>query len=234
MARGLQISACVLLAGAAAAIGPISGLRAATSSGVDVFSDDRPAPPDTVDIGHLKPVSRPAPVRVETPLSGNPLWSVPLSVLTATSSRPIFSASRRPPQPAVVASVPATVAAPAPPAAEEPLTLALIGAVVGDGESIAVFLDRSNQKVVRLRPGDSHNGWQLATVEGREVTLKKGSRSETLVIQRQEGSASAPTAANPAGSGVPDAARMPVAGSQNSFAPFVPHHTPRNGESDGL
>jgi general secretion pathway protein N len=234
MARGLQVSACALLAVMVVTISAMPGLRAATSSSVDIFSDDRPAAPDAVDVGNLKPVARPAPVRVEVPLTGNPLWSVPLSVLTATPSRPLFSASRRPPQPAVVAPVAAPVAAAAPPPVEEPLTLSLIGAVVGDGESIAVFLDGSNQKVVRLRLGYSHNGWQLGSVEGREVTLKKGARSETLTIQRQETAASAPAAGSPVGSGQPEMPRVPVAGSHNSFAPFVPRHTPKNGESDGL
>jgi general secretion pathway protein N len=234
MARGLQISACVLLAGVAVTICPTPGSRAATSSSVDILSDDRPVPPDAVDVDSLKPVARPAPVRTETPLSGNPLWSVPLSVLTATPSRPIFSASRRPPQPAVVAPVAAPVVAASPPPVEEPLTLALIGAVVGDGESIAVFLDQSNQKVVRLRPGDSHNGWQLGSVEGRQVILKKGARTETLVIRRQEDAASSSSAGNPSGSNVPEMPRVPVVGSHNSFAPFIPRHTPKNGESDGL
>ena len=55
-----------------------------------------------MDLGSVKPISpsregaRPLP-------SGNPLWAIPLSVLTATQERPIFSASRRPAQRAVVA-----------------------------------------------------------------------------------------------------------------------------------
>src|SRR6516165_2807674 len=36
-------------------------------------------------------------------LSGNPLWAVPLRSLSVTSERPIFSPSRRPPIPPVVA-----------------------------------------------------------------------------------------------------------------------------------
>ncbi len=162
--------------------------------------------------------------------TGNPLWSVPLSALSATQERPIFSVSRRPPQRAVVAPAAQAVAPPPPPPAEpDRPALALIGAVVGDGDAIAVFLDRSNQKIVRLRQGDSHAGWQLSSVQGREVTLKKADRSEVLVLQRPEAPAGAPA-------GVPAMPTpQPVAGATDgSYAPFTPRATPKNGESDGL
>jgi general secretion pathway protein N len=125
------------------------------------------------------------------------------------------------------------VAAPPPPVAgpERPM-LALIGAVVGDSDAIAVFLDRTTQKIVRLRQGDTHAGWVLSSVQGREVTFKKADQIETLGIQRQE--APAP----PAGAGVPmpaPAAATPVSGGfDTSYAPFAPRSTPKNGESDGL
>src|SRR5437762_14197470 len=88
---------------------------AATSSTLDVISTDRAADiPDSVDIGRVTPIARPnASSSRETARSlpaGNPLWSVPLSVLSATQDRPIFSASRRPPQRAVVAPVEAVAA----------------------------------------------------------------------------------------------------------------------------
>src|SRR5450631_3845625 len=40
----------------------------------------------------------------EQPLTGNPLWGVPLQSLSATRERPIFLPSRRPPAPAVAAT----------------------------------------------------------------------------------------------------------------------------------
>src|SRR5207253_1926490 len=69
-------------------------LHAATSSTVDILSDDAATDVrDNADIGAKPPANR----EKGKPLqSGNPLWSVPLSVLTATQARPIFSASRRP------------------------------------------------------------------------------------------------------------------------------------------
>jgi hypothetical protein len=168
---------------------------AATSSTLDVISADRAVDaPDSVDISRVTPIARPnASSNREIVRSGNPLWSIPLSVLSATQERPIFSASRRPPQRAVVAPM-EMASAPQPEKQAEPdrLALTLVGAVVGDSDAIAVFLDRTNQKIIRLRQGDAHSGWVLSEVQGREVTLKKADRSETLVLQRQEGTAAAP------------------------------------------
>ena len=109
---------------------------------------------------------------LSVPLLAVPLWAVPLSVLTATRERPIFSTSRRPPQPAVIAP-PVNQASPPTShklAEQERPPLALIGAVVGDNEAIAVFLDRTNQKIVRLHQGEAHAGWVLSSVLRREVT----------------------------------------------------------------
>jgi general secretion pathway protein N len=233
MIKGVQISAWALLAGATLVIGSPQALRAATSPTPDILSDDRASPSDAVDVGSVKPLARPKPEPAKMLPSGNPLWSVPLSALAATQARPIFSASRRPPQAAVVAAAAEQVVAPPPAPAEERPPLSLIGAVVGGGEAIAVFLDRVSQKILRLRPGESHGGWKLSGVASREVTFKKDSRSETLVLQRQEGGT--PTTAAPAG-GEPGMPAVPVvAGGQNtSYAPFLPRHTPKNGESDGL
>jgi general secretion pathway protein N len=232
MSRGLQLSAVALVAGAMLALGSLQGLRAATSPAPDILSDDRT--PDAVDVGRIKPLARQTVEPVKVLPSGNPLWSVPLSVLTATQARPIFSASRRPPQAAVVAPAAELASAPPPaPAETEHPPLALIGAVVGADDAIAVFLDRATQKVVRLRPGDSHGGWKLSGVESREVTFSKDNRTETLALKRQEGPAGAPVAN--AAAGEPSMPAIPVAGAvDGSYAPFVPKHTPKNGESDGL
>jgi general secretion pathway protein N len=99
-----------------------------------------------------------------------------------------------------------------------------------DNDSIAVFLDRTSQKIVRLRQGDTHGGWELSSVQGREVTLKNAERSEVLVLQRQETTAATPAVAG--GSAMPP---KPVLGGLDaSYAPFTPRSTPKNGESDGL
>jgi general secretion pathway protein N len=110
--------------------------------------------------------------------------------------------------------------------------LALIGAVVGESDAIAVFLDQTSQKIVRLRPGETHSGWVLNSVQGREVTLKKADQTETLGILRQETQGGIP-AGIPAA--IPGPAPATVSGGlDTSYAPFVPRSTPKNGESDGL
>lgn len=216
---GLALIPCGLLL-----LGAAPALHAATSSTLDILSNDGAADVrDTVDIGSVRPlVNR---ERSKPPPSGNPLWSVPLSVLTATQERPIFSVSRRPAQRAVVAPPEEQVSAPAPQKAMEPdrPPLSLIGAVVGDSDAIAVFLDRTNQKVVRLRQGETHAGWLLSSVQGREVTLKKAERTETLGLKAAE-----------AASVLPAPTAIGAGGTDTSYAPFVPRSTPKNGEADGL
>ncbi|QPF88249.1 hypothetical protein IC762_25000 [Bradyrhizobium genosp. L] len=219
-------------------------LKAATSSSLDVLPAERAGDAgDSVDIGNLRPLAQPAREPAKALPSGNPLWAVPLSALTATVDRPIFSVSRRPPQRAVVAPAAVPVAAaPPPPAEPEHPALSLIGAVVGDGDAFAVFIDRMTQKAIRLRQGDTHQGWQLSAVQPREVTLVKSGRSEVIALQRQD----APATSQVSSGGVPRQIGgtplvnpalppVPVAGAADgSYAPFVPRSTPKNGESDGL
>jgi general secretion pathway protein N len=210
-----------------ATAGCICALHAATSASSNILSNDGAGEiAGTIDIGGLKPIARPGRDAGKPLQSGNPLWSVPLSVLTSTRERPIFSASRRPPPRAVVAPDRVSAPAPAKAAAPEHPALALIGAVVGESDAIAVFLDRTNQKIIRLRQGESHAGWLLSSIQRREVSLKKADQTEVIVLQRVEGPAG--VAATP---GVPG---LTVPASVGSYAPFVPRSTPKNGEADGL
>ncbi len=229
MIRQSGIVVWVLLAGGVALAGP-AGARAATSAPLDILPDDTArSSADTVDVGGVKPIPKPAREAAKPLPSGNPLWAVPLSALSSTRERPIFSASRRPPQAAVVAPASEAANVPVPPkAAPERPPLALIGAVVGAGDAIAVLLDRTSQKILRMRPGESHGGWELSSVQSREVTLKQAERTEILSLKPADGAAGGPPA-------LPGAPKMvyPTAGN-TAFAPFVPRSTPKNGESDGL
>ncbi len=62
----------------------------------------------------------------------------------------------------------------------------------------------------------------------REVTLKKGDRTETIGLKAIDGPAAAPA--------IPPLAAIGAApvGAVGSYAPFTPRSTPKNGESDGL
>jgi general secretion pathway protein N len=135
-----------------------------------------PAPVD------VAPTALPRAERPADP-TGNPLWAIPLSTLTATRERPIFLPSRRAPAPAV-AGTPVVVAPPPPPPAAEPEQppLTLVGVIAGDNEGFAVFLDQATNNVVRLKTGQDHEGWVLRVVKGREVTLEKSKRTTTLAL----------------------------------------------------
>lgn len=207
-----------------------AGTTAATSSRTDVLSDDAVgSPAESVDVGTIRPIARPAQQAPGKPVPrGNPLWSVPISALTATQERPIFSALRRPAPRAVAATPAEEVYAPPPKPVEAPPPLLLVGAVVGEGDAIAILIDRTDQKVVRLRQGESLGGWSLISVQPREVTFKQGERSEVLALQRLD-------AAAPANSPADVGGKLTAPGPADpSFAPFVPRSTPKNGESDGL
>jgi hypothetical protein len=130
------------------------------------------------------PVKR-APATQPSVPSGNPLWSIPLSALTPTRERPVFSPSRRPPPPAVVNVpfvAPPRVAAPPPPRPN----MVLVGTITGDDDAtaMAVFVDQGTKTVVRLRAGDAHLGWTLESVHGRAAIMQNGPRHETYDIPK--------------------------------------------------
>jgi general secretion pathway protein N len=230
MVGWLKTLGVVLLSGGALMVGPMAPAQAATSATLDILPDDTGGGvADTVDLGRVKPISTPSRDESRPLPSGNPLWAIPLSVLTATRERPIFSASRRPPQRAVAPPVDQVSAPPPKAAAPERPSLALIGVVVGESDAIAVFLDQASQKIVRLHQGESHAGWELSSVQPREVTLAKADRTEVLALKRQDGPAAVADAPAPPGLVMPAAA-----GGNTSYAPFLPRATPKNGESDGL
>lgn len=125
----------------------------------------------------------PAPAAKERVLSGNPLWAVPLGSLAITRERPIFSPSRRPLAPAVLAPPPTVTQQPravSPPAAPQRINLTLVGTVVGSSEGFGVFLDQTTHNIVRLKTGEGHAGWILRSVKAREATLEKERQTETL------------------------------------------------------
>jgi len=164
-----------------------------------------PAPVDIAPEGSAR-VARSDP-------SGNPLWAIPLSALTATRERPLFLPSRRAPAPAV-AGMPVAAPAPPPPApVEEQPPLTLVGAIASETEGFAVFLDQGTNNVIRLKVGQDHAGWVLQSVKGREVALQKEGRKATLMLP-------APGSLTSAEPGSP----QPAARTQP--APVAPHPGP--------
>ena len=153
-------------------------LNASERSPGSVLSTEvtRPNPSESIQ-------ARSAREPVDAERRGNPLWAIPLSILSATRERPLFSSSRRSPTRVVVAPPrPEPVNPPPPPPAPEVPGLALVGAVVNGDQGIAVFVDPSTQIVVRLKLGEAHSGWVLRRVQGRETTLEKDQRTITLKL----------------------------------------------------
>jgi hypothetical protein len=143
---------------------------------------DTPGMSVRADLGPAPHINSGEPDR--PPPTGNPLWAIPLTDLSDTRDRPIFAPSRRPPPPRVVEKpyVPAP-----PPRVEtkpptEPLMLSLVGTIVGDSQGVALFMEKNSQEAVRLRTGESHQGWVLRSVQGRNAMLEKGDRQETVTL----------------------------------------------------
>jgi general secretion pathway protein N len=113
---------------------------------------------------------------------------VPLSKLSMTRDRPIFSPSRRPPPPAALPVI-ARQVAPAKPAEPEQPPLILVGTVAGGDSGIAVFVEQSTENTIRLRVNESHQGWILRSIQGREVTLLKERNASVLALAPPGGNA---------------------------------------------
>ena len=145
-----------------------------------------PAQADWVDQSPKPPATdarRAAPKAPPVMPTGNPLWTIPLSQLAVTRDRPIFSPSRRPPAPVVAA--PIYVPPPAPRIAKaepERPPLTLVGTIAGENDAIAVFVLQGTGTTIRLHPNESHEGWVLRSVQGREATLQKAGASAVMAL----------------------------------------------------
>ena len=139
----------------------------------------RSAGADQVQVVTAPAASPPAPERAP---SANPLWAVPLTALSGTRDRPIFSASRRPLPPAVAAAVITKAAAAPKPREPERPKLSLVGTIASGDEGFGIFLDQSTQAALRLKIGEDYQGWTLRSVQGREATLEKDQQAVTLAL----------------------------------------------------
>jgi general secretion pathway protein N len=189
--RAARASLFISIAAVFACVFACAGGPSGATAQVQLAALDSAAPPGLGDIEQFpiaprQPIS-PQPVVAQPaaaqPKTGNPLWAVPLRTLSATRERPIFSPSRRPP-PTAVAVVPAEPAPQAPrPVVPERPALALVGTIVGEGESIAIFYNPATKATIRLRLGETDEmGWKLVAVDARTTLLEKGRQSVTLAL----------------------------------------------------
>jgi general secretion pathway protein N len=133
--------------------------------------------------------NRSAPDSNATSRAGNPLWTIPLSALTATRDRPLFSASRRPPVAVVpiVAPPPQKREAPSPPPPERP-SLTLMGTIVSSEASVALLQTSNADAFSRLRVGDQNGGWRVQGIDLRSIIVEKGAESVRLGLPKPDGS----------------------------------------------
>jgi general secretion pathway protein N len=163
--------------------------------------EDCAGPSGSDEIG---PIAEPQLTIVENPSvrqpppQGNPLWQIPINLLSVTRERPLFSASRRPPPaPPASASPPAPNDENSPPAELEQPPLTLQGTVIGKSRDIAVVLDEVAKSSVRLHVGEVAEGWHLRSVDHRTVTLEKDSRIVALSFPAPGAAPSSPAALAP-------------------------------------
>jgi len=104
------------------------------------------------------------------------LPGMPLAGLRITRERPIFTPSRRPP-------LPPSPSQPQPVADDSSHPgFTLIGTIAGGAAEAMAILRDSGSQVIKLKKGESHLGWILQAVDGREATLQKGPRNAVLMI----------------------------------------------------
>jgi hypothetical protein len=115
----------------------------------------------------------------EVSTTGNPLWAIPISKLSATRDRPLFSASRRPRTP-TVAAAPVSAPVAAKPVALELPPFTLVGTIISEDSRIAIFFDQTSKIATGVREGERTSGWTLRSVESRSAVLEGSNRMVTL------------------------------------------------------
>jgi hypothetical protein len=119
-------------------------------------------------------------------LSANPLWAIPLTQLSGTRDRPIFSPSRRP-APVVADTEPVVVKPPPRKKEIQPPPLSLVGTIASADESFGIFIDQSTKAALRLKAGEDYQGWKLLRIRGREVTMQKDQQAAVLTLPQPGG-----------------------------------------------
>ncbi len=165
---------------------PATAVALPTPSVTDLSNDEaqgqQSPPPAAPQDPPAEAQVRPAPAP-----SANPLWGIPLKHLSNTRNRPIFSPSRRPPSPPVVATPVAVVPPPPEPKLPEQPNLVLLGTIVNGEDGYAIFMDQAKKTPVRVQVGSSYNGWLLHGIKSGIVSLKRAMDSAILALPRRSG-----------------------------------------------
>ena len=167
------------MAAAPASAGPNDNRDGATTVTETAYA---PNPDETVSAAPRSPGSTLAIQTMDPAPGGNPLSAIPLSALSETRERPVFSASRWPPTVARVSASPpsAPPVAPAAPDLHEPPPLTLLGTIVNGASPVAIVKSASSEVVSSVRVGEESLGWRLKSVAARSILIEKGAQSVTV------------------------------------------------------
>jgi general secretion pathway protein N len=201
--------------------------------GASAFGAASPGMTGTPDAGILEATRPPPPApssqdlpaaQTQQPPSGNPLWGIPFTQLSATRDRPIFSPSRRPPPPVVASPVAAVVetAVEKPKGPDRP-RLSLLGTIVNGDDGFGIFMDQATAAPLRIRIGSDYQGWTLRFVRARSAMLQKGQEFMELALLRPAGDQNAVAGQLIAGTGARPPAPPPPQGSTTgqTAAPYL-------------
>src|SRR5271169_3301306 len=155
-------------------------------------------PPIAVDVA--PDAGEPSPPISEPPKSSNPLWAIPMSKLSATRDRPLFSPSRRPPPPTISAAPEPPPPMVKPVIAESP-SFKLVGTIIGEDNRIGIFMSETSKTMIRIREGEGDSGWTLRSIDPHSAVFEGYGRMVTLVFPEPEQSGDA-AGASPRISGI--------------------------------
>jgi hypothetical protein len=117
-------------------------------------------------------------------VSLNPLSSIGVDTLSAMIDRPLFNPSRAP-APKRQQPVPEPVAAPEPAVVEDtfnPDDFTLLAVAFSATDKTAVVRQNSTAEVFHLKSGQLLSGWEVMTVDEREITLGQQGKSFQLKL----------------------------------------------------
>ena len=132
-----------------------------------------PAAPSSSDevVGEAEDVSLPE-------FGGVALSPPALADLSDMMERPLFIDTRRMPEP--------EKAAPPPP--PTPLRLKLLGVAISGGSRVALLRNTTNNFLVQLAEGESHDGWTLDAIDSKAAHFSRGEQETVLPLDPEPSS----------------------------------------------
>jgi len=113
--------------------------------------------------------------RASAPEAAHPVVAMPpIEAFAEFVARPLFTPTRRPAPPVTTAAPSAAAAAPTPPPAPQPPALnqvTLVGVTITPEGRSALLRTGGPPKVVRVREGDSFQGWAVKRIQSDKVSF---------------------------------------------------------------